>query len=107
MKQILILTLALTLAACSPARAVVRKGNTDVTFSPTPHPTQEPTATPADTYGELSRCTVTATALHIRSGAGIEHPVIGYLYAGDIVTIESQRGAWYDIGAGWIHSKIL
>jgi uncharacterized protein YgiM (DUF1202 family) len=101
MKQILILTLALTLAACSPARAVVRKGNTDVTFSPTPHPTQEPTATATDAP---KACTVTAEALHVRSGPGIEHPVTGYLYAGDVVSILDQRGAWYQTARGWLHS---
>jgi uncharacterized protein YgiM (DUF1202 family) len=48
---------------------------------------------------------VTAEALHVRSGAGVSFAVVGYLKAGDIVTIQNQRGAWLDTGAGWIHSK--
>ena len=75
----------------------------------TPSPiTDKPNATaPAATAGAMS-CTVTAP-LHLRTGAGVSYAVIGYLQAGDIVTIQTQRGAWYEVttasGAGFIHSQ--
>lgn len=98
MKRILLLILLLT--ACSPARAI-----SDPSPNPTPSATLR-TELP-NWFGseELPHCTVTAEALHVRSGAGIEHPVTGYLYAGDVVSILDQRGAWLGIGAGWIHSR--
>lgn len=98
MKQILTLVLFLTVASCSPAREAA---------TATPSPAQAPTATATatETPTPAKQCTVTAEGLHIRSGAGVEYAVIGYLKAGDIVTVQNQRGAWYDTGAGWIHSK--
>lgn len=97
MKKILLtVILFLTLAACKwsydPYAAFQQPAN------PSPAPTATATEAP-------KVCTVTADALHIRSGAGVTYSVIGYLKAGDIVTVINQRGAWYDIGAGWIHSK--
>jgi uncharacterized protein YgiM (DUF1202 family) len=95
MKRILLLILLL--ASCSPARELA-----------TPHPTPSATLRTElpNPFGsvELPQCTVTAEALHIRSGAGIEYPVTGYLRLGDVVTVINQRGAWLDIGDGWIHS---
>ncbi|MBI4759879.1 MAG: SH3 domain-containing protein [Chloroflexi bacterium] len=35
----------------------------------------------------------------------MEYAVIGWLTRGESVSVQNQRGAWYDIGAGWIHSK--
>lgn len=105
MKRILTLILSLTLAAClsiptgeDTSAAIVQPA----TRIPTPHPTQEPTATATDAP---KVCAVTAEALHVRSGPGITNPVTGYLYAGDVVTVINQRGAWYEIGDGWIHSR--
>jgi uncharacterized protein YgiM (DUF1202 family) len=104
MKQILLLILILT--ACSPARAIPT-ATPSATYgqTPTAFPSKIGSSDPTPSIGELSRCTVTATALNIRTGAGIEHPVIDYLYAGDVVTILDQSAAWYDIGDGWIHSR--
>lgn len=99
MKRILItLILSLTLAACLDTSAAIQQP-----ASPSPTPQDTPTATA--TEPAPMQCTVTAEALHVRSGPGLSHSVMGYLYAGDIVTIESQRGAWYDIGAGWVHGN--
>lgn len=95
MKRILTLILSLTLAACLDTSAAIQQ-------PATPSPTLQATATATEAP---KVCTVTADALHIRSGAGVTYSVIGYLKAGDIVTIQNQRGAWYEIGAGWIHSK--
>ncbi|MBI5704200.1 MAG: SH3 domain-containing protein [Chloroflexi bacterium] len=70
--------------------------------TPSPAPSETPTVTPT---AQPTVCTVTATALHIRQGAGVEYAVIGWLTRGESVSVQNQRGAWYDIGAGWIHSK--
>lgn len=94
MKQALILLLSLTLTAC----LTMPTG----TANPSPAPSEAPTATATATP---TVCTVTATALHVRQGAGMEYAVIAWLTRGEIVTIQNQRGAWYDIGAGWIHSN--
>lgn len=100
MKRILTLILSLTLAACLDTSAAIQQ-------PANPSPTPQATATTSEHVRivELPQCTVTADALHIRGGAGVTYSVIGYLKAGDIVTVQDQRGAWYDIGAGWVHSK--
>ncbi|MFZ5887576.1 MAG: SH3 domain-containing protein [Chloroflexota bacterium] len=72
------------------------------TITPSPTSLDAPTATATK---QPTVCTVTATALHIRQGAGVEYAVIGWLTRGESVSVQNQRGAWYDIGAGWIHSK--
>ncbi|MEW6285029.1 MAG: SH3 domain-containing protein [Chloroflexota bacterium] len=80
-----------------------------VTPSPSPSPspsTPSPTATPQDVT-----CTVTAESLHLRAKPGIDAPVIGYLYAGDVLTIlpDPPAGAWLRVRAGaltgWINSN--
>ena len=101
-----LLPLILLLVSCSPLRELPPRP----TVTPTPTATTTATET-TPTEPAPMQCAVTAKALHIRSGAGAENPVTGYLYAGDIVTIQNQRGAWYDItspsgiGDGWIHSN--
>lgn len=101
MTRFITLLLALALAACSPMAAIY-----DPARTATPSATDNPTPTaPAAATEAPKICTVTADALNVRRGPGVSYAVIGYLYAGDIVTIQTQRGAWYEIGAGWIHSK--
>ena len=99
MKKVLLVILTLSLAACLNTNAAIQQPATN---TPTPQATatDSPTAT-----NEPTVCTVTAGSLHIRSGPGLSYPVIGYLFAGDIVTIEGTRGNWYEIGTGFIHSK--
>lgn len=51
--------------------------------------------------------TVSADCLHVRSGAGISYPIVGYLYEGAKVTVtETAAGAdgrtWGHISNGWI-----
>lgn len=98
-KVITVLFVCLTLAACLDTGAALKQ---PATLTPTPQPTDNPTATePAP-----MQCKVTAGALHVRSGAGVEYAVIGYLRAGEIVTVKTQRGTWFEIGADrWVHSK--
>lgn len=105
MKRLLLLT-SLALTACLTVPTATPTG-TPAIASPTPSPaiaSLTPSSTPISDPGP-NLCTVTADALHIRSGAGVTYSVIGYLKAGDIVTVVNQRGAWYDIGVGWIHSN--
>ena len=102
MKKVLtVLFLCLTLAACLDTSAALQQ---PATRTPTATNTTQATASTTATEPAPMTCTVTAEALHVRSGAGLSYAVIGYLYAGDIVTIKTQRGAWLDIGAGWVHS---
>lgn len=96
---ILLLLLSLTLAACLTMPTGTASPSTAVP-SPAPSNTSTATATAAPRV-----CIVTASALHVRRGAGVEYAVIGWLLHGESVTIKNQRGAWYDIGAGWIYSN--
>ena len=106
MQKVLTLVLCLTLAACNlnydPYAALQQPAP-----SLTPTTTDKP-GKPAPAATAARSCTVTAP-LHLRTGAGLSYAVIGYLQAGDIVTIQTQRGAWYEVttasGAGFIHSQ--
>ena len=103
MKKVLtVLFLCLTLAACLDTSAALQQ---PATRTPTATNTTQATASATATEPAPMTCKVIADALHVRSGAGVSYSVIGYLKAGDIVTIEGTRGDWYDIGAGFIHSK--
>ncbi|GEM_PF-4231081 len=101
MTRILILFLTLSLAACNYVDPIAALQQQPVTVTPSPTTDTHPNMLGS---AELPQCTVTG-ALNVRSGPGVSHAVIGYLYAGDIVTIQTQRGAWLNIGNGWIHSK--
>lgn len=106
MKKVLTLLFVFVLAGCAgfdPYAAIAQPAPISSPTATT-EPTPRPTATaPADL------CTVTAAALHLRRGPGVSYAVIGYLYAGEIVTIESTRGAWLQVttesGAGFIRSR--
>lgn len=106
-KMILLLLLPLLALACSitPAASLAAM----VTPSPSPSPppsTPSPTATPQDEV-----CTVTAEALHLRAMPGTDAEVIGYLYAGDLLTIlpDPPADSWIRVRAGalagWINSN--
>ena len=106
MQKVFTLLLVLTLAACVEYPSAAQPAP----LTPTPTQTAPATATASNTATAAEVCTVTAAeALHVRSGAGVAFGVIGYLYAGDIVTIQSTRGNWYEVtiahGEGWINSN--
>jgi uncharacterized protein YgiM (DUF1202 family) len=98
MKTAMLCIIVLLLTACV---SLDMPAQTETPIQPTatvPQPTATQTAT-------VTTCTVTAEALNVRSGPGIEHPVTGWLRAGNAVTILDQRGAWLLTRAGWIHSN--
>ena len=102
MKKLLLLFLLLV--SCSPLR--------EIETTPTPTmPTNSATATAQTTAtNAIQTCTVTAGKLHMRSGNSVNYPVIEYLYAGDVLTLNDTRGNWYEVTnsanvAGWINSK--
>lgn len=95
--KILLAILTLALTACAPTLPSPTPQDT-----PTAAATDAPTATSTAT-GALT-CTVTAYTLNVRSGPGVEYGAVAWLTRGEIVTIHDQRGAWYDIGTGWINS---
>jgi len=120
MKQYLFILLAVFLAGCqaqpapgaemptqepttTPAPVMLDTYELEDTYEPTP--AQLVTVTPTPTPAQLV-CVVTAEALNIREGAGIQYAIIGYLAAGDTVTA-AQPGAWLDIGNGYINSKYV
>ena len=107
MQKVLTLFLCLTLAACNlnyDPYAVLQQPAPSIT----PTTTDKPGITAPAATAAARSCTVTAP-LHLRTGAGLSYAVIGYLQAGAIVTIQTQRGAWYEVttasGAGFIHSQ--
>lgn len=56
----------------------------------------------------LVRKTVTASALHVRKGAGILFSHVRYLHKGDVVTIYSKKNGWAMIGTNeWCSMKYL
>lgn len=71
--------------------------------SPTPPPPHPQPTHPVN-------CTVTAESLHVRGAAGVDGVVIGWLKAGQTVTIlnDQPAGDWIHIQAGdltgWINS---
>ena len=54
---------------------------------------------------------VTATKLNVRKGAGTSHSRVGQLTRGDIVSIKSRSGNWYEISktgiTGFCHSRYI
>jgi hypothetical protein len=86
-----ILALALTACAPTPARLpMVQRVD----------PTE--TAQPAD---NVTVCAVTAEALNVRGGPGLQYPVVGALYGGDLVTVTQTVNGWLEISAGWINGR--
>jgi uncharacterized protein YgiM (DUF1202 family) len=98
-----LLPLILLLVSCSPLREQLPRP----TVTPTPQATF--TATAPSWYTHTNFCTVTASSLHLRTGAGISYPVRSYLKAGDVLTIHT-RGNWHEVTTadgitGWINSN--
>lgn len=105
-KMILLLLLPLLALACSitPAASIAAMVTETPSLSPPP-PAPSLTATPQEVT-----CTVTAEALHLRAEPGISAQVIGYLYAGDVLTVlpDPSVNSWIRVRAGdltgWINS---
>lgn len=102
----LFLILPLLALACSITPAVSYAPMVTATASPSPPPSiPSLTATPQDVT-----CTVTAERLHLRAMPGISAQVIGYLYAGDVLTVlpDPPVDSWIRVRAGdltgWINS---
>ena len=105
-KMILLLLLPLLALACSITPAVNSVPMVIPTSSLSPPPsTPSPTATPQDEV-----CTVTAGSLHLRAMPGTDAQVIGYLFAGDLLTVlpDPSVDSWIRVRAGdltgWINS---
>ncbi|MBD2871964.1 N-acetylmuramoyl-L-alanine amidase [Paenibacillus arenilitoris] len=59
-----------------------------------------------------TRATVLADTLRIRSGAGLDHEIVGFLTKGDAVTIIDNRAGWARIQiadgqSGWISERYI
>lgn len=82
------------------------------TSAPTTEPTTEPTTQPTEPPTEepepagLMGTIINASALRVRSGAGTNYEIVGYLYTGDRVEILEQTTVgttpWGKISSGWI-----
>lgn len=106
MKKIFVFLFPLFVLACSITPGVNNAPLITPTASLTPRPpTQSQTATPQDVT-----CTITAESLHLRAMPGIDAEVIGYLYAGEVLTIlpDPPAESWIRVRAGnltgWINS---
>ncbi|HMS00284.1 MAG TPA: SH3 domain-containing protein [Anaerolineales bacterium] len=110
-KKLLLLLAPIFLLACGLSRSAMF-----VTADPIPSPTaaQVESPTPSPTHPQptqQSTCTVSAKSLHVRESAGVDGVVIGWLEAGQVVTIlhDQPAGNWIRIQAGdltgWINSN--
>lgn len=78
---------------------------------PPPSPSPAPTEKAQDISTQYAVCTVTAGSLHLRAMPGTSAEVIGYLYAGDVLTIlpDPPAESWIRVTAGdltgWINSN--
>ena len=104
-----VLFFALMVAGCSfdsysPYQTLTAPTATATPTAPDPSPIAKPTApAPQD-------CTVSASALHLRTGAGVDYSVIEFLNNGQALTrIGEVRGQWVQVRTGdglqgWINS---
>jgi uncharacterized protein YgiM (DUF1202 family) len=81
----------------APAKIQTEKTATPSQVPPTPIPTP-------------STCLVTAQTLHLRSCAGLECAVKGWLTEGIQLTVQAANNGWYQVKTpagenGWINSK--
>lgn len=47
------------------------------------------------------------TYLNVRSGPGTDKAIVGKLYNGNKVTIQSESNGWYNIGSGWVSANYI
>lgn len=48
----------------------------------------------------LGVLTITTKSVHIRSGPGVNHKVVGYAMKGDKLTVTAVKNGWYALGGG-------
>jgi HlyD family secretion protein len=70
------------------------------TATPTATPAAAPTPTAAPTHASL-QAEIVASALSVRSGPGIDHPVIATLFKGNVVPVLEV-----DPKTGWLHVQL-
>jgi uncharacterized protein YgiM (DUF1202 family) len=90
------------------------------TPTPSPSPTVAASPTPAESGSSETPsptptptvlCQVTASeALNLRAGPGTSYAVIGWLAAGDILTVTRQEDGWANVitptgAAGWVNQN--
>lgn len=97
-----VLSVVWSCAAAAVMAVPVRTTTPTITAAPAATMTPAPTATAAPTATPW-RCIVTADALNVRSGAGVNYPAIGWLYKGDVCEITANNDGWLQISAGWIN----
>lgn len=108
MKRLLLLLPLLSLA-CSITPAMVAA--TPSPSPPPPSPIPSPTEQAQDIRTQYAVCTVMAGSLHLRAMPGTSAQVIGYLYAGDVLTIlpDPPVESWIRVQSGdltgWINSN--
>lgn len=110
-KKLILLLAPIFLLACGFSRSAMF-----VTPDPIPSPTTAQVKSPITSptpppHHHPITCTVTAESLHMRESPGVEGVVIGWLKAGEVVTIlnDQPAGNWIHIQAdnltGWINSN--
>lgn len=80
-------------------------GDSGSTSSPAATKSQPASNSPkVDNTGTVINIT---TYLNVRSGAGTSNAIVGKLYNGDKVTIQSESNGWYNIGTGWVSANYI
>ena len=103
---LLLAMLAMSCAIWQPYAAMYAQPTQAATPSPV---TISSPPTPEKVTTSLPFCTVTAKALNLRSCGGTHCPVIGWLRAGDVLTV-TQAGTWLSVRTAdgltaWVHSN--
>lgn len=113
MKKIILIFLPLLALACGFSRsALIEPFPTQPNLLPSPTAPQAETRPPSPTHPQPTRvCTVAVANLHLRESAGLQGVVIGWLKAGQTLTIldDQPEGDWIRVRSGdltgWINSN--
>lgn len=101
-----------TTAAPTPLPSATQTPQATSTHTPTPTPT--PTATPSPSPTPRPSLRVTFNSANVREGPGIVYPVVGYVYADDVLRIIGRSGGteiWYNVilpdgTSGWVSAAV-
>lgn len=58
------------------------------------------TASSNSSLKAIGKMTITVKSVHIRSGPGVSHKVLGYAFKGDTLTVYGVSNGWYSLGGG-------